>query len=38
MPDMPRILDEIVAAKRVELVDAMRAAPLAEVEPKRFLE
>ena len=32
MPDMPSILDKIVAAKRVELAEAMRAAPLADVE------
>ena len=31
MPDMPSILDKIVAAKREELADATRAAPLAEV-------
>ena len=29
---MPSILDEIVAAKRIELADAMRAAPLADVQ------
>ena len=29
---MPSILDEIVAAKRVELADAMQAMPLADVE------
>ena len=29
---MPSILDEIVAAKRVELVEAKRAAPLADVQ------
>ncbi len=32
MPDMPSILDEIVTAKRVELAEAKRAAPLAEVQ------
>ena len=32
MPDMPSILDKIVAAKREELAEAMRSAPLAEVE------
>ena len=32
MPDMPSILDEIVAAKRVELAEAKQAAPLASVE------
>ena len=32
MPDMPSILDKIVAAKRVELAEAMRTAPLAQVE------
>ena len=31
MPDMPSILDKIVAAKREELAEAKRAAPLAEV-------
>ena len=31
MADMPSILDKIVAAKREELADATRAAPLAEV-------
>ena len=32
MPDTPSILDNIVEAKRTELADAMRAAPLARVE------
>ena len=32
MPEMPSILDEIVAAKRVELAEAMQAMPLADVE------
>ena len=32
MPDMPSILDKIVAAKRVELVEAMRALTLADVQ------
>ena len=32
MPDMPSILDKIVAAKRVELAEAMRAVPPTEVE------
>lgn len=32
MPDIPSILDKIVAAKRGELADAMRAAPLAELQ------
>ena len=32
MPDMPSILDKIVAAKRVELADAMRSLPLADVQ------
>ncbi len=31
-PDMPSILDEIVAAKRVELAEAKQAAPQASVE------
>ena len=31
MPDIPSILDKIVAAKREELADAQRAAPLAAV-------
>ena len=31
MPDMPSILDKIVAAKREELADAMQTAPLAAV-------
>ncbi len=32
MPDMPSILDKIVAAKREELAEAKRAAPLSEVQ------
>ena len=32
MPEMPSILDKIVAAKRVELADVQRAAPLAAVQ------
>ena len=32
MPEMPSILDKIVAAKREELADAQRAAPLAAVQ------
>ena len=32
MPEMPSILDKIVAAKREELADAKRAAPLADVQ------
>ena len=32
MPDMPSILDKIVAAKREELAEAQRAAPLAAVQ------
>ncbi len=32
MPDMPSILDKIVAAKREELAHAMRALPLADVQ------
>ena len=32
MPDTPSILDKIVAAKREELADAQRAAPLATVQ------
>ena len=32
MPDMPSILDKIVSAKRKELADAQRAAPLAAVQ------
>ena len=32
MPDMPSILDKIVAAKRVELAEAKRAVPLTELE------
>ena len=32
MPEMPSILDKIVAAKREELADARRAAPLAAVQ------
>ncbi len=32
MPDMPSILDKIVAAKRDELADAQRVAPLAAVQ------
>ena len=32
MPEMPSILDKIVAAKREELADAKRAAPLAAVQ------
>ena len=31
MPEMPSILDKIVAAKRVELAEAKRVAPLADV-------
>ncbi len=34
MPDVPSILDEIVAAKRAELADTMRAAPLTEVQQR----
>ena len=32
MPEMPSILDKIVAAKREELAEAQRAAPLADVQ------
>lgn len=32
MPDVPSILDKIVAAKREELADAQRAAPLADLQ------
>ena len=32
MPDMPSILDKIVAAKREELADALRTAPLTAVQ------
>ena len=32
MPDMPSILDKIVVAKRLELAEAMQAAPLADVQ------
>ena len=32
MPEMPSILDKIVAAKRDELADAQRAAPIADVQ------
>ena len=32
MPDMPSILDEIVASKRQELAEAKRAAPLPDVQ------